>query len=399
MGAKTNPMEVYCAHDEIVDVDLLVPHPKNPNQHPQEQVKLLAKIMKHQGWRSPIVVSNRSGFITKGHGRLMAAKLNGWKEAPVDRQDYANEADEYADMVADNKIAELSETSLSMVNQDVMDLGPDFDLDLLGIPDFVVEPLDKLEPQCDEDEIPEPKETRCKPCDIWQLGRHRLMCGDSSDANAAELLMGGEVASLVFTDPPYGVNYQSNMRTRSEKFEVIENDDVFLSEWVNTVPVVSSGWVFVWTTWKVLSKWIDITAPLGEITNLVVWDKGGGGIGDLEGTFVTDHEIALVFNRGAKITGKRIGSVWSVGKDRSTDYLHPTQKPVALAEMAIENVTKPHAAVLDLFGGSGSTLIACEKTNRRCFMMELDPKYCDVILARWEKYTGKLAERLNGKAT
>ena len=132
-------MEIKCAHTEVVDVDLLTPNPRNPNVHPDSQIKLLAKIMKHQGWRSPIVVSNRSGFIVKGHGRLQAAKLNGWSQAPVDRQDYANEADEYADMVADNKIAELSETDLGLVNAVLPDLGPDFDIDLLGIPNFALD--------------------------------------------------------------------------------------------------------------------------------------------------------------------------------------------------------------------------------------------------------------------
>lgn len=136
-------MKVLCAHTEMSDLDLLVANPRNPNKHPESQIKLLAKIMKHQGWRAPIVVSQRSGFITKGHGRLMAAQLNGWEQAPVDRQDYASEADEYADMVADNKIAELSETDLGMVNIDVMGLGPDFDLDLLGIPGFAIDPAEK----------------------------------------------------------------------------------------------------------------------------------------------------------------------------------------------------------------------------------------------------------------
>lgn len=129
-------MKVECAHDELVDIDLLVPNPKNPNKHPKEQIKLLAKIMQHQGWRSPIVISNLSGFVTKGHGRLEAARLNGWTQVPVDRQDYASQADEYADMVADNKLAELSNTDLSMVLSDVLEFGPDFDFELLGILDF-----------------------------------------------------------------------------------------------------------------------------------------------------------------------------------------------------------------------------------------------------------------------
>lgn len=131
-------MKVMCAHTEIADTAALVPNPRNPNKHTPEQIKLLAKIMKHQGFRNPIVVSNRSGFITKGHGRLEAARLNGWDKVPVDRQDYSTEADEYADMVADNKIAELAESDMSMIIDDVKALG-EFDFDLLGIPDFKID--------------------------------------------------------------------------------------------------------------------------------------------------------------------------------------------------------------------------------------------------------------------
>lgn len=137
-------MKINCAYTELVDIDLVVENPKNPNQHPEKQITLLAKIMKHQGWRNPVIVSKRSGFVVAGHGRLSAAKLNGWTEVPVDIQEFENEADEYAHMVADNKIAELSDTNLSKVNSDVMDFGPDFDLDLLGMLDFRVEPIDKL---------------------------------------------------------------------------------------------------------------------------------------------------------------------------------------------------------------------------------------------------------------
>jgi DNA modification methylase len=124
---------------------------------------------------------------------------------------------------------------------------------------------------------------------------------------------------------------------------------------------------------------------------MVIWHKGGGGIGDLKKTFSTDYEIALVFNRGAELTGKRIGSVWKIGKDGAAEYAHPTQKPVALAEEAIDKTTRQGATILDLFGGSGSTLIACEKTGRDARLMELDPKYCDVIIKRWQEFTGKIA--------
>jgi 16S rRNA G966 N2-methylase RsmD len=325
-------MITHCLYDKLVALGDLKSHPKNRNKHPDDQIDRLAKVIAYQGWRYPVKVSKRSGFVTSGHGRIEAARLNGWTHVPVNFQDYESDEQEYADVQSDNAIASWAELDLSGINADIGDLGPDFDLDLLGIKDFVIEPIDKLDPQCDEDEVPEAVEPKTKPGDIYQLGRHRLMCGDSTSIDAVERLMAGEKADMVFTDPPYGVAYQSNMRTKSDKFDVIENDETFLTEWVNCLPVVSDGWV----------------------------------------------------------------SVWSVGKDRAIEYVHPTQKPVELGQMALEYCTRTGNAVLDLFGGSGSTLIACEKTNRRCFMMELDPHYCDVIVARWEKYTGKKAELLNG---
>jgi DNA modification methylase len=388
---------IHCLYDALVSIGELKAHPKNRNTHPDEQIKRLAKILAYQGWRYPVKVSKRSGFITSGHGRLEAARLNGWAQVPVNYQDYESEEQEYADLQSDNAIALWAELDLSGINTDLGDLGPDFDIDLLGLENFELVIGDTLEPQCDEDEVGEvPAEPKTKLGDAYKLGRHRLMCGDSTSIDAVETLMAGAKADMVFTDPPYGVAYQSNMRTKSDKFAVIENDDTFLTEWIQVLPIVSAGWVFIWTTWKVLGKWLEISDPIGTMTNMIVWDKGGGGIGDLEKTFSTDYEIALVFNRGAAITGKRLGSVWSIGKDRAIEYVHPTQKPVELGVTALENCTNSNAAVLDLFGGSGSTLIAAEKSKRRAFLMELDPKYCDVIVARWEKYTGKKAELVSG---
>ena len=162
------------------------------------------------------------------------------------------------------------------------------------------------------------------------------------------------------------------------------------------IEVFSTGWVFIWTTWKVIDKWIDNTSAFGYPNNVVIWSKGGGGIGDLKKTFSTDYEMALVWNRGNQLCGKRIGSVWKVDKDKAIDYKHPTQKPVALAVEAFDKTTKHGQSILDLFLGSGSTLIAAEKTNRKCYGMELDPKYCDVIIQRWEEFTGNKAELSNG---
>ena len=214
------------------------------------------------------------------------------------------------------------------------------------------------------------------------------MCGDSTSIDAVEKLMDGQKADMVFTDPPYGVSYQSN--ARKEKFDVLINDDNIL-DISPIIEVFSNGWVFVWTSWKVVDKWIDVFKGFGYPSNMIVWHKKGGGIGDLKKTFSSDYEMALVWHRGAELTGKRIGSVWSIGKDGSSTYVHPTQKPVALGEEAIDKTTLHGNKILDLFGGSGSTLIACEKTNRNAFLMELDPKYVDVIITRWQDFTGKEA--------
>jgi DNA modification methylase len=243
-----------------------------------------------------------------------------------------------------------------------------------------------------EDEVPEPPaDPITKPGDLWILGSHRLLCGDSeSDADVSRL-MKGETASLIHTDPPYGVSFQSNMRTATPKFAVLENDDKILTDWIQPAIAHSSGWVFVWTTWKVLDRWLQVVRPFGKLANMVVWHKGGGGMGDLTGAFATDYEIALVFSRGATLCGKRIGSVWAFSKDAAAKYEHPTQKPVALAAEAIEKTTVPKSLVMDLFLGSGSTLIAAEQLNRKCYGMEISPQYCDVIVKRWENLTGKTA--------
>lgn len=183
------------------------------------------------------------------------------------------------------------------------------------------------------------------------------------------------------------------MRTKSKKFDVIKNDDKIL-DFIDVIYDSVKGFVFICTTWKVLSQWLPLFQKYYELSNMIIWEKGGGGIGDLKHTFSTDYEIILCSNNGKEITGKRIGSVWSIKKDGSNNYEHPTQKPVQLAATAIKNTTVPNNNVLDVFGGSGSTLIACEQLNRNCFMMELDPKYCDVIIKRWEQYTGEKALKL-----
>ena len=386
----------------IKKVSELIPYINNSRTHSDEQVNQVAASIKEFGFTSPVLIDEQGGLIA-GHGRVMAAKKLKLDEVPCIILEGLTEAQKKAYIIADNQLPLNAGWDLDKLKLEIETLGElDFDIDLLG---FDGEFLDGLldvqmdEGLTDEDEVPEAPETPVSVLgDIWQLGNHRLMCGDSTSIDAAELLLEGKTADMVNTDPPYGVSYQSNMRTKSDKFEVLKNDDVFL----DIAPVIDScskGWVFVWTSWKVLTKWLDQFESFGYPSNQVIWFKGGGGIGDLKKTFSSDYETALVWHRGAELTGKRIGSVWKVSKDGAAEYTHPTQKPVALAEEAIDKTTKKGAIVLDLFGGSGSTLLACEKINRHARLMELDEKYVDVIITRWENFTGKKATHIESGKT
>ena len=387
---------------KILGLSELIPYAQNSRTHSDLQVNQICASIKEWGFTNPILI-DESGQIIAGHGRVLAANKLGVDSVPCIVLNGLTNTQKKAYVIADNKLAlnaGWDEDILALELETLKEL--DFDLDLIGFDD---EELSRyLDAQTskgltDEDEVPEPPVNPVSVLgDIWQLGNHRLMCGDSTSIDDVDRLLDGQKAEMVNTDPPYGVSYQSNMRTKTEKFEVLKNDDVFL----DIAPVIdtcSNGWVFVWTSWKVLTKWIEQFESFGYPSNQVIWFKGGGGIGDLKKTFSSDYETALVWHRGAELTGKRIGSVWKVGKDGAADYKHPTQKPVALAEEAIDKTTKPKDIVLDLFGGSGSTLLACEKINRKAHLMELDEKYVDVIINRWQEFTGKDAVHIESGKT
>ena len=372
----------------------LIPYVNNSRTHSDEQVAQIAASIKEFGWTNPILVDGSNGIIA-GHGRLLAARKLGFKEVPTIELADLTDTQRKAYIIADNRLALNAGWDNEMLTIELNDLLADgFALEILGFDtkelDALLEP-EVVEGLTDEDAAPPlPEEPVTKLGDIYQLGNHRLMCGDSTSIDAVDKLMNGQKADMVFTDPPYGVEYQSNRRTKSAKFNVLANDDKFL-DIAPIIEVFSSGWMFVWTSWKVQNTWIDQFKSFGYPNNIVIWHKPGGGIGDLKKTFISDYEVALVWNRGAELQGKRIGSVWKINKDSSMKYVHPTQKPVALAEEALDKTTQSKAIILDLFGGSGSTMIACEKQNRHARLMEIDPKYCDVIVKRWEDFTGKKA--------
>lgn len=370
-----------------VPVSRLKPYEKNAKIHGTNQIEKLKASIEEFGFLTPCLIDEDFNIIA-GHGRVMAAKDMGMESVPCVFVEGLTEAQRKAYILADNKLGELGEWDMELVISELEDLkAMDFDIELTGfeLPD------ETEQAEVTEDEVPEEVETRAKVGDLWKLGGHRLICGDSTDSAVIDKLMDGQKANMVFTDPPYGYNYQSNMRTKTEKFDVLENDDKILDFFPNLIGRVK-GFVMICTTWKVLDKWLPLFKEYFDLSNMIIWDKGGGGIGDLKHTFSTDYEVILCANNGEEIREKRIGSVWSIGKDNANEYAHPTQKPVELSANAIRHTTNKGQIVLDCFGGSGSTMMACEQLGRKCYMCELDEHYCDVIIQRWENFTGQKAE-------
>lgn len=364
------------------------PYGKNPRKN-DDAVPYVAESIKQFGFKVPIVI-DKNNVIVAGHTRYKAAKKLGFKSVPCIIADDLTDEQIKAFRLADNKVSEKAEWDLDLLDSEIEGI---FDIDMT---DFGFEfESEELEAEEDEYQGTVPEDPVTQKGDMWKLGEHILLCGDSTCITDVEKLMYEEKADMCFTDPPYGYEYQSNLRKKSKKFDVIENDDKIL-DFFPSIQLVCNGFIFICTTWKVLDKWIPLFKKYHDLTNMIIWNKGGGGIGDLKHTFSTDYEVILCTNNGKEITGKRIGSVWTIKKDSSSEYVHPTQKPIKLSEFAIRNTTERGDIVLDLFGGSGSTLIACEQMDRRCRMMEYDPAYCDVIVDRWEKFTGNKAKLIRG---
>lgn len=401
-------IDVHCAHSAIVDIEQLVPNPRNPNTHGDKQIALLAKIIRNQGWRNPVVISNRSGFIVKGHGRLEAAKLLNVAQVPIDAQDYESEAAEYADLIADNRIAELAEINDSsikgLLEDDMFD---DFDMDLTG---FDSEELGKIgvgesvkEGFTDEDEVPDPPDkAKSRRGQVWTLGEHRLMCGDSTCKEDVEKLMGGNLADMVLTDPPYGVAYVG----KTKDALTIESDDCSEEQlreyckawfdnaehacrsgayWIATVPARPLHEVFL-SDWK----------SRGILRQVMVWVKDSMVLGHSE--YHYRHEPILFGwipgGERLKNTDRKKTTVWEFDRPKRSAE-HPTMKPVGMWCYAMQQHTKNGDIVYEPFSGSGTTHIAAEQLGRSCYGMELDPKYCDVIIKRWEDFTGRKAVLVN----
>lgn len=386
--------KIFCRYDELKDPSELKNHPRNRNSHPQDQIERLVLVFKENGIRHPIVVSKRSGFITKGHGRKLASIRAGIKEYPVEYQDYESEEQEYQDIIADNALQLWSELDLSGINLDLAELGP-FNVEALGLKDFEIEPADKYQDK-DADEVPEVKENihNVQLGQIWKLGEHRLMCGDSTDSATVEKLMNGEKADMVFTDPPYGMFLDTDYTSmdsgmgKNKKFKPVAGDNEdFVPGLINTI---FNSFSYCKEMFLFGADYYAELIPDRNKGSWVIWDKSVTE--SMDKGFGSAWESCWSKQKHKRTFARILWRGLYGKKDDQKTRTHPTQKPVHLAEFFFDNWGKETKSVVDIYGGSGSTLIACEKTNRKCFMMELDPHYCSVIIERFQTFSGKKAE-------
>lgn len=375
-------MEIKSNEIKMVDIDSIIPNPKNNNKHSAEQIDRLCKIIKHNGFRVPLIVSNRSGFLICGHGRLESAKKLGYEKVPVIYQDFENEAEEFQFLTADNEISRWAEFDKDQFDIDLKELGldEDFDLDLFGLPELDI-PVEVLDPQGDEDVVPELKpDPIAKRGDVWILGNHRLMCGDSTMIDDVEKLMDGHKADFGFCDPPYNLGFRYNeYDDNKSESEYID----FSKLWFSNLKMFTIRQAVTLGT-----KNISVMAMLDSVTGVACWVKKN---------WITSCKIAKlqqwepIFFYGDYTKHKRASDLFEINRVVQKDVgdSHTCPKQIKL----IEDIFKHYAgdSVLDLFQGSGTSIIAAEKLSKTCYAMELDPVYCDVIVRRWEEYTGKKA--------
>lgn len=398
---------------EQTPVDALIPFARNARTHSDEQVKQIAASIREFGFNNPILIRDDLTVIA-GHGRLAAAKVLGLKEVPTISLSHLTPLQVRAYVLADNKLALNAGWDDEMLALELKDIEMEgLDVSLTGFDEVEIGELlaDKTEEGLtDENAVHEPlAEPITKPCDVWLLGKHRVMCGDSTDITSVERLMDGGKADMVFTDPPYGVAYEGghNDKKRQQiQNDALEGDDLtslFYEALVTAVTVTTDHAPFY--VWFASGKSVETFAAFArlplKLRAVIQWYKVRSGLGAFMSQYIPNCE-PCIYAYKAGCSPQWFGptdekTVWELQKESRNEF-HPTQKPVELPERAITNSSKKGQLVLDLFGGSGSTLIACEKTGRHARLMELDPRYCDVIVKRWQDFTGKKAVlESNGK--
>lgn len=391
---------------EVWPIERLVPDPKNSRKHPDSQIRKLARIITSHGFTRPVLV-RPNGVIIAGHGATMAAQSIGMTELPVMVANGWTAAQIRAYVIADNRIADESTFDLDVLKDELSELRlDDFDLSLTGfeakeIEQLLTDPIPEDE-RADGDAGPPPERPVTALGDVWILGRHRLVCGDCRDQGIVEAAFGGIAPSLMVTDPPYGVEYDPdwrNQRLRSDGAKgsaraigKVRNDDQ--ADWSEAWALFPGPVAYVWhaslRTSEVERSLLDVNL---EPKALIVWDKGQHAIG--RSHYHWRHELCwYTVRKGASASwhgGRKQMTVWTIDRQRKSETGHGTQKPVECMLRPILNHTSPGESVFDPFCGSGTTVIACELSGRCAQAVELDPGYADVIIDRWQRFTGQEA--------
>lgn len=419
-------------HIEHLAVDELKPHPKNPRTHSPKQVKQVAGSIEQFGFVSP-VLADAGNQIIAGHGRLLAAKKLGLETVPVVRLEHLSESQAAALRIADNKLTENStwdEALLAESFQELSAMDLDFDLEITGFEmgeiDLLILGDESAADEEDENLPPVQERTISKTGDLWHLGKHRIFCGNSLEAESYQTLLENDVADMVFTDPPYNVPIDGHVgglgRQKHQEFVMASGEmssaeftDFLASTFQNLAQFSRNGSLhYICMDWRHMPELLEAGQQVyNELKNLCVWVKDNGGMGSL---YRSKHELVFIHKHGTSPHcnnvelgkhGRYRTNVWEYSGAnsfaRQSDEgnllaMHPTVKPVQMVADAILDCTKRDEIVLDAFLGSGSTLIAAEKTGRRCAAIEIDPHYVDVAIRRWQQWTGDTAIHASGKS-
>lgn len=380
------------------------PNPSNPRIIKDEKFFSLVKSIKDfpkMMELRPIVVDD-SMMVLGGNMRLKALKEAGYTEIP---KEWVKKA---KDLTDDQKKEFIIKDNVGFGEWDWQDLQANWDTDKLEEWGLDIPSEFTIEPEAHEDdyEIPDHIETDIVLGDLFEIGEHRLLCGDSTDSDEVARLMNGEKADMVFTDPPYGMAYESNawdskksdVKQKRTDTQILNDENTNVGQdALNLIPLFlkNDRHFYIWCRWDCFNDFKEVCQSIGKIKSVIVWDKGGPGLGDLKGSY-GDSEWSIFGMIGRRELKERQNGVWRVNRMKGLQMVHPTQKPLEICEMGINNSTNTNEIVLDLFLGSGSTMVASHQLNRKCYGMELDPKYCQVIVDRMLKLDPTLEVKRNG---
>ena len=390
-------------------ISRLVPYDNNARTHSDEQVAQIAASMREWGWTNPVLVDD-AGMIIAGHGRVMAARKLGYDEVPVMVASGWTEAQKKAYVLADNQLAANAGWDAELLRVELQGLGEvGFDLDLIGFDNLDALMADEPAPGLtDEDAVPEaPQVPVTVEGDIWLLGRHRLMCGDSTSVDAVYKLMDGQKPNTMVTDPPYGVKLDQSWRDKAlgdkalgkGNAHLVQHDDK--ADWTEVWSLFEGNVAYVWHASSFTDVVMHSLRNAGlEPSQQIIWNKSVMVMGRSDYHFKHEpcwYAIRKGQNHNWKGDRKQT-TIWDaappnhiMGGSKEEKTSHPTQKPAILYEKAYLNHTNPGEYVYEPFGGSGTSVVVCEKIGRQSLTMELDPKYCDVIITRWQDFTGQEA--------